>query len=162
MTFEEVTKKYPLYTTYVGQFYCDERFTAHFYDDIKDIDRWEFSPFDWGSGWLPFVYYNEANDEFECWSFVYFVVSGYINETIHPNNFYPAIFSADYSNWEKIDVNNTDDIILVEPKNIDKDYEYLERIEQAAKVWDKEAFERGKIFCTADAIKNYFGDKQNG
>lgn len=158
MTFEEVTKKYPLNTTYVGYFYHDESFTAHSYDDIKDIDRWDYAPLDWGSGSLPFIYYNEEHDEFECWTFSYYPVRGYLNETTNSNNFYPAIFSDDW-NWEKVDVNNTEDIILVEPENIDKDYEYLERVEQAAKVWDEDALKCGKIFCTYDAIKNYFANK---
>ena len=158
MTFEEVVKKYPLHTTYVGRFYYDEHFTAHSYDDIKDIDRWDYAPLDWDSGILPFIYYNEAEDKFDCWVFSYYSVEGYINETINPNNFYPAVFTEEW-NWEKVNINNTEDIILVEPENIDKDYEYLERVEQAAKVWDEDAFKRGKIFCTYDAIKNYFANK---
>ena len=97
MNFEEVTKKYTLYTTYVGNFYCDEHFTAHSYNAVKDIDRWDCAPLDWGPGALPFVYYNEAKDEFDCWVFSYFPVNGYINETADPNNFYPAIFSDDWN-----------------------------------------------------------------
>ena len=158
MTFEEVIKKYPLNTTYVGNFYHEESFTAHSYEDVKDIDRWDSPPFDWGSGCLPFVYYDEITDEFECWMFSYWPIAGYINETNNPNNFYPATYSEEYG-WEKVDVNNTEDIILLEPDNIDRNYEYLERVEQAAKVWDEEAFKRGKVFCTADAIKNYFANK---
>ena len=158
MTFEEVTKKYPIRTTYVGNFYSDQSFIAHCYDDIKDIDRWDYAPLDWGSGALPFIYYNEESDEFECWTFSYFPVMGYINETTNPNNFYPLTYS-EWSGWEKVNFNSIKNIILVEPENIDMNYEYLERVEQAAKYWDEEAFNSGKIFCTYDAIKNYFVDK---
>lgn len=158
MTFEEVTKKYPLHTTYVGNFTCDQHFTAHSYNDVKDIDQWDYAPLDWGSGVLPFIYYNKEQDRFDCMTFYYFPVRGYINETTDPNNFYPATNSEDFG-WEKVDINNTHDIILVEPENIDKDYYFLERVEQAAKAWDEDAFNSGKIFCTYDAIKNYFANR---
>ena len=158
MTFEEVTKKYPIRTTYVGNFYNDESFTAHCYDDVKDIDRWDYAPLDWGSGLLPFVYYNEEKDEFECWMFGYWPVMGYMNETADPNNFYPLTYSEDFG-WEKVDFNSAEDIILIEPENIDAENKYLERVKQAAKYWDEEAFNGGKIFCTYDAIKNYFANK---
>ena len=158
MTFEEVTKKYPMYTTYVGNFYNDESFRAHCYDDIKDIDRWNYAPLDWGSNALPFIYYNEEKDEFECWTFSYWSVMGYMNETANPNNFYPLTYSEDFG-WEKVDFNSAENIILVEPENIDAEYRYLERVEQAAKCWNEEAFNSGKIFCTYDAIKNYFANR---
>ncbi len=155
MTFEEVIKKYPPHTTYIGNFYCDERFTAHSYDDVKNIEKWDNAPLNCCPGTLPFIYYNETHDDFECWTFSYYPVSGYINDDINTNNFYPAVFTDEWG-WEKIDVNNTEDIILIKPDNIDNGYDYLARVEQAAKVWNEEAFRRGKIFFTYEEIKNYF------
>ena len=157
MTFEEVVKKYPLHTTYVGDFYCDETFQASSLKDVIDIDHWEFAPFDWSSDSLPFVYYNTDTNQVEGWRFSFFPVAGYINDSDNPDQFQPATYSDDFG-WEIVDFNEY--IVLLEPENIDPDYEYLTRVEQAAQLFDKEAFDQGLIFCTADAIKNYFGRKE--
>ena len=155
MTFEECVKKYPKYKTFVGNYGMDSTFKAHCFEDVKDIDRWEYAPLDWGSGVLPFVVYNQVTDIFECWYYAYDTVQGYLNETENPNNFYPAIYNEDLG-WEKVDVNNLRNIVILEPITpVDENNEYYERIIQAAHTFDKEAFYNCRIMLTYDDIKHF-------
>lgn len=155
MTFEECVKKYPKYKTFVGGYYTDQTFTAHSFEDVKDIDKWEYAPLDWGSGSLPFIVYIPEKDIFECWTYSYYTVQGYINETNNPNNFYPATYSEDFG-WEKVDVNNLGDTVILEPiEVVDEDNEYYERVIQAAHTFDKEAFYNCHIMLTYDDVKHF-------
>ena len=153
MTFEECVKKYPKYKTFVGNYDMDSTFKAHCYEDVKDIDKWDYAPLDWGNGALPFVVYNPETDTFECWYYAYYTVQGYLNETELPSNFYPATYSEDFG-WEKVDINNLGTTVILPPIPIvNEDNEYYERVIQAAKLFPLE--EGYTILLTYDAIKNF-------
>ena len=166
MTFEEVCRKYPKYTTLVGNYYNDENFEAHCYKDVENIDKWDYPPLEPILNSIPFIYYNTTTDKFECWLFSYDTVSGYINETDNPNNFYPLIYSESFG-LEKIDFNSSEYIIFTPNEEeaaklgFENPTDYAAREAQVTFHFDKEEYIKGNIFTSYDAVKNFCRKMEN-
>ena len=156
MNLKDIQKYYPIHDTVVGFYDQDGDFVADCYDDVKDIDRWEFAPLDWGDGAFPFVVYD--GEKFNCWVFCYFHVCGYYTEDC--KNYKLVTYSHD-EGYEVIDPNDCDEnhiILVADAANFGTYKEaakYENMIETAAYTFDAEAYREGKIFTTYDDLKNF-------
>ena len=151
---ENIQKLYPIGDTLIGFYSNDGDFIANCFDDVKDIDRWDYAPLDWGEGALPFVVYN--GESFICWAFCYDRVCGYYTED--GENYKLVTNSPDFG-YEITDPNSHDEnhIILTPDADWHMAYEdacsYENMVETAAWLFDKDAYKAGKIFTTYDAVK---------
>ena len=169
MTFKECVQRFPLYDTLIGNYSLEQRFSIKHISDVDDIEEWKDNPFWEDSSCYSFVSFNPTSIEFECFTFTFSRVSGYLNETDDPDKFYPATYSVDFG-WEKIDFNHSnwigDEIITPDdelairygwPNSKDNKW----RREQIAFLFNADSYANGLTFTTPDALKEFVRNYYN-
>ena len=165
MNFKTIQEYFPMEKTLIGFYSTDQKFKAHCYSDVKNIDQWNYAPLDWATGYYPFIYYNEENDEFECWMFSAWPVRGYYTNDTEGENYQLITIEPDFG-VEIIDPFNYDDYHKLLQPYAEDDYEekilqlyaddeYRQQLELAAYRWNPEAYMNGEIMTTYDAVKNF-------
>ena len=170
MNFKTIQEYYPMGKTLIGFYSTDQSFQAHSYEEVKNIDQWEYAPLDWATNYFPFVYYNEETDYFECWMFAAWPVKGYY--TNDPNGEdYQLITDEPDLGIEIIDPFNADEYhIIFKPYAEDdieekiiklhKNDEYRIMLELAAYRWNPAEYLKGNIMTTYDAVKYFCKDME--
>ena len=165
MDFKTIQEYFPMEKTLIGFYSTDQSFKAHCFEDVKDIDRWEFPPLDYATGCYPFVYYNEEWDKFECWMFAAWPVQGYYTNDVYGEDYQLITNEPDFG-VEIVDPFDHDEYHIVFKPYAEDDYEekilqlyaddeYRQQLELAAYRWNPEAYINGKIMTTYDAVKNF-------
>ena len=150
MDLKTIKENYPIRDTLVGYYYDDGDFVADCYDDVKNIDRWEYAPLDWCEGAFPFIVYD--GNIFTYWIFNYSRVSGYYTED---GEHYKLVTYSRDNGYEVIDALTSDYTILkpdIETYG-DKAIPYENMLEVAAKTFSPTAYEEGRILTTYDDVK---------
>lgn len=164
MTFEECVKNFPLRDTLIGSYSTEQSFTLSQPEGVYDIADWRDSPFWEDESCYSFIVYCPESNKFECWSFLFDRVCGYINESEDVNNFYPATCTDSFG-WSKIDPLDPrledqitlPDIELAKEKGwpLEDIRERKWRREQVAYLFDREAYNKGYIFTSHKAIIDF-------
>ena len=140
MTLEECKDSFPIGQTFIGTFTQDGTIASYSFDEVENIEKWNYSPLYEADYVIPFVYYNKKRNTLECWYFGYEEVSGYLTED--GEDFQPMVYSEDFG-WENIgetEIIITDRNMLVEA--------VLDRL-------DSEAHTLGYLFTDAEALKEF-------
>lgn len=165
MDFKTIQEYFPMKKTLIGFYSTDQSFQAHCFEDVKDIDTWKYSPLSRGTGYYPFIYYNEEQDEFECWIFAYRFVQGYYTDDVNGEDYQLITNEPDFG-IEIIDPFHHDKYHIIFTPYAQNDYEeiilqlyahdkYRQQLELAAYRWNPKAYIDGKIMTTYDAVKNF-------
>ena len=163
MTFKNCIENFPINDTLVGTYSTDQSFSVPRGKNVDDIEHWRDNPFWEDSSCYSFVVFLPLIRKFECWSFCFNRVKGYLNETYDTDEFYPATYSKDFG-WEKIDpfANNAEQVIVPDDELAIKlgwpleDYRKDKwRREQVAYLFNPEAYQSGYVFTSADAVKKF-------
>lgn len=162
MTFKTCTKYFPIFDTLVGSYQS--------FESIDSTQEWHDDPFWEDSSCYSFVEFDPGTKKFTVWSFSFWRVNGYINETDNPEEFYPAVCSDDYG-WEKVDpwdsqtndqVITLDDELAMEMDwPLDEIKERKWRREQVAYLFDPEAYQNGYIFTNPKALKEFVKERKD-
>lgn len=170
MTFKECVENFPCFHTLVGTYNTEQSFTVLPGCTINNIEEWPDNPFWEDSSCYSFVVFDPQAKKFIVWTFSYFRVKGYINETDDPEEFYPAIYSEGFG-WEKVDPFNPrmedqvtlpDDELAIALGWSLKDYKKDEwRREQVAYLFDMDAYTSGYVFTSPAAIKKFVKERQD-
>ena len=171
MDFKTIQEYFPMGKTLIGFYSTDQKFEAHCYDDVKDIDQWDHAPLDYAIGYYPFIYYNQEENEFECWMFSAWPVQGYYTDDPYGEDYKLITNEVDFG-VEIIDPFDYDEYHrLLEPYATDdmeekilqlySGDEYRQQLEIAAYRWNKEEYINGNIMTTYDAVKNFCSDMEN-
>lgn len=170
MTFKQCVENFPRFRTLVGTYNTEQSFTVLPGCTINNIEQWPDNPFWEDSSCYSFVVFEPQDKKFVVWTFSYFHVCGYINETDDPEEFYPAIYSKDFG-WEKIDpwdpqfkeqVTTSDDELAIEMGwPLDEIEKRKWRREQVAYLFDAESYLNGFTFTSAEALKNFVKERQD-
>lgn len=153
MTFKTCTEYYPIHETLVGNYWYDQSFEASKDTDIEGLRE---DPFFEDRSCYAFVVYNEEDDEFDCYKFVFYRVGGYINDSDDYGNFYPAYYEDDFG-WTKIDPDNLEDGDMLVVYNDELPGKNLR--EQLAYLYDPELYEKGFIFTEPVSIKYFLSER---
>ena len=155
MTLKTIQEYYPIKDTLVGSYGTDQTFTATKYAQVADIDRWDYAPLDWGEGYMPFIRYR--NGEFECWYFSYWRVCGYYTEGDYDG--FKLVTHSEEFGYEVIDLDKEDkEHVIIIPeynKRGKRKNAYEDMLEIAARKFDQNAYEEGRILTSYDAVKNF-------
>lgn len=167
MTFKECIENFPREHTLVGFYDTEQSFGVPRGRNIDDIEKWKDNPFWEDDTCYSFVEFEPATRRFIVWTFCFYRVCGYINETDDYEEFYPATYS-DGCGWELVDPfdSSTDNIVLVPDdelamalgwplKELCKD---KWRREQAAYLFNPEKYSNGLIFTSPDTIKKFVNE----
>lgn len=170
MTFKECMENFPRNYTLVGFYETEQSFEVPRGHNVDDIEQWHDNPFWEDDSCYSFVEFEPTTKRFVAWTFGFFRVCGYINETNDYEEFYPATHS-DAFGWEIVDPfnSNIDETILVPDDELAMELgwplkELLDdkwRREQAAYMFDHEAYLNGLIFTSPDAIKKFVKERQD-
>lgn len=170
MTFKNCIENFPIHDTLIGRYDSEQSFTIPNPQSISLIEEWDDNPFWEDSSCYSFVVFEPQEKKFQCWSFIFSRVSGYINETEDSEEFYPASYSEDFG-WEKIDPFNPnledqitlpDDELAIELGwPLAKYREDKWRREQVAYLFDAESYLNGFTFTSPDALKNFCMERKD-
>lgn len=147
--FTEIMKKYPLQDTIIGFYDYDRSFKADNYEQIANIEDWDYAPLTWGESVIPFICFN--GEDYGCWYFGYDKVCGYYYDG---KNYGLVTFNTDFGTEITFPDKETDEyhiIIVPDEKNITK---------RIAKTFNLEAYNEGKIFTTYDELKNFVRNRE--
>ena len=173
MDFKTIKEYYPMDKTLVGFYSTDQSFQANSFEDVANIDRWEYAPLDWSDGYYPFIYYNEDTSYFECWCFAAWHIKGYYTDdpdgedykliTDEPDMGITIVDPFVEDEYNVVFVPYPQDEMEEKICEFYKDDEYIKTLELAAYRWDPDSYISGKIMTTYDAVKNFVSDmeKQN-
>lgn len=167
MTFMDCVIDFPRNHTLVGFYETEQSFSVPSGCNVDDIEQWRDNPFWEDDSCYSFVEFEPATKRFIVWTFSFFRVRGYINETNDYDEFYPAVYSEEFG-WEPIDSFYSDagDTILVPDGELAMalgwPLEELQddkwRREQAAYMFNPEAYSNGLIFTSPEAIKKFVNE----
>ena len=163
MTLKELQEQFPTGTTVAGFYDLEQKFNAHDYYEVQNIDMWPNAPLDWGFGAYPFIRYNNEDDCFECWVFIYKPVSGYIFKETKDSGVC-ASYSKDFG-WQTFE--DADTVFTINDEWMKENFSneerplYENRVEQAAHFFDPQAYDEGRILTTYDAVKEFCSDARN-
>jgi len=170
MTFKQCVENFPLINTLVGTYSTDQSFSVPRGSDVDDIEKWDNNPFWEDDSCYSFVVFIPTTKKFECWSFVFSRVRGYINETSEDDEFYPATYTEGFG-WEKIDPFDPrlEDQITLPDLELAEQLEWPSgnyaqdkwRRKQVAYLFDAESYLNGFTFTSAAALKNFVKNRQD-
>ena len=164
MDFTDIQKKYPLQDTIIGFYDSDQSFTVDNFEQVKNIDRWEYAPLDWGDSVMPFVRFN--GEEYECWFFGYDRVCGYYYDgkqyglVTFNSEFGTEITFPNKSDKYHIIMTPDEEDLKQYNNDWDEACQYENMIEHVARVFDPQAYKEGRIFTTYDGIKNFVYNRE--
>ena len=150
MTLKEAKENYPIYDTIAGFYDCQQTFKCNNVKQIENIENWSNPPLPSPQeGYFNFIRYMGDN-EFECWTFAYYRVSGYLTLDEY-DNFIPMVYSEDFG-WEEADPGVENGLYTVfAPEEFGKSV----TAEQVAEAFDPEAYADGYIFFSPEEIINF-------
>ena len=170
MTFKNCTEYFPIFDTLVGSYSSDQSFMVLPDSAIDNIEKWRDNPFWEDSSCYSFVIFNPDTKQFTVWTYSFQRVSGYINETYDPEEFYPATYSEDFR-WEKVDpwnlqfedkiITPDDELAMEMGWPLDEIKENKWRREQVAYLFDPEAYQNGYIFTSPKTLKEFVKERKD-
>jgi hypothetical protein len=162
MRFKDCTEYFPIFDTLVGSY---QPFAS-----ISATEEWRENPFWEDSSCYSFVTFDPDTKKFTAWSYSFWRVNGYINETDDPEEFYPAVCSEDYG-WEKVDPWNyqsNDQVIALDDElaiemdwPLDEIKERKWRREQVAYLFDTDSYLNGFTFTNIEALKKFIKERKD-
>lgn len=163
MDLKTIQTNFPINASLIGSYSYERDFEAHCYNDVADIDRWDYAPLDWALWYYPFVFYNEDKDIFECWFFSGQPICGYytqdgIDYQLVTNDLDFGIEVTEPISTDKYRIPFSSVCLTPREQSIYelyKDDAYRLQLELLAYRWNPDAYDKGKIFTTYDAIKNF-------
>lgn len=150
MTLKVIQEYYPLKNSIAGFYDCQRTFTCDKIEQLEDMEKRDIPPFtEPQEGYFDFVRYMGGH-EFECWTFVYWPISGYLTTT-DGEDFVPMIYDEDFG-WEEANPFIHDDRHIVFAPE-----EYGEKVDvdMVAAAFDEEAYVNGLIFTNAKELRKF-------
>lgn len=147
MKLKEAMENYPMHETLVGFYDCESSFICDNIEQLADADEWVVPPFTLPQeGYFNFVRYM-GDHKFECWTFSYYRVSGYLTVDDY-DNFIPMVYSEDFG-WEEAFDGVYDTIIAPD------EYGKTVTVEDVAMHFDEESYNDGTIFTSIEQLRNF-------